>query len=452
MCGIFGLFHIDTPVFQSLVDGLTLLQHRGQDSAGIATLFKNKDIYIHKDSGTVNDVFFSGDVLKGNIGIGHVRYSTSGTTDLMEAHPFYVDHEGIALVHNGNITNTAELRESVSSRQDIQTESDSELLLHLFALEFSKTGDIFDSVRTLMYKCRGGFSVLLIIRGIGLVAFRDPFGIRPLCFGYKNGDYAIASESVAIDALDPQFKLIRDVFPGECICINTDGNMTSRIVYEYTSLKPCLFEYIYFARADSVLDGVSVYDSRLKMGQVLAEKIKLEFLNIDVVIPVPETSRISALEIARILNVPYHEGFVKNRYIARTFLLPGQECREKTVRLKLNTIPSLFKNKNVLIVDDSIVRGTTSKQIVQLARQSGAKKIYFASASPPVLYPNIYGIHIPTSEELVAYQRNHFEVAQYIGADYVIYNDLEDVIKSCILPQFETSCFDGVYISGSPFS
>ena len=453
MCGIFGLFHIEAPVFQALIDGLTLLQHRGQDSAGIATLFENKEIFIHKDSGTVNDVFSCGDVLKGNMGIGHVRYSTSGTTDISEVHPFFVENEGIALVHNGNITNTTELRSTVSSR-DIQTESDSELLLHLFAVEFSKTGDIFDSVRTLMKICKGGFSVLLLIRDKGLVAFRDPFGIRPLCFGYKNGNYAIASESVAIDALDPEFKLIRDVSPGECICIDTNGNMTSHIVAEHATLKPCIFEYIYFSRADSVLDGVSIYTTRLKMGQELAKKIERELNtdNIDVVIPVPETSRISALEIAQYLNIPYHEGFIKNRYIARTFILPGQESREKTVRLKLNTIPLIFKNKNVLIIDDSIVRGTTSKQIVQLAKQAGANKIFFASASPPVLYPNIYGIHIPTSEELVAYQRTPTEVAQYIGADYVIYNDLADVIKSCILPQFETSCFDGHYISGSPFS
>jgi len=448
MCGIFGLFHTEAPVFQALIDGLTLLQHRGQDSAGIATLDENQDIHLCKENGTVHDVFSSGVVLQGSMGIGHVRYSTSGTTDTVEAHPFYT--RDITLVHNGNITNTAELRESVCSR-DIQTGSDSELLLHFFAQEFSKTGgDIFDSVRTLMRRCKGGFSVLLLIRGRGLVAFRDPFGIRPLCFGYKKGDYAIASESVAIDALDPQFKLVRDILPGECMCIDLKGNMTSRIVAEYATLQPCLFEYIYFARPDSVLDGVSIYDARLNMGHVLAQKIQRENLAIDIVIPVPETSRISALEIARVLNVPYHEGFIKNRYIARTFLLPGQESREKTVRLKLNTIPSLFQNKNVLIADDSIVRGTTSKQIVQLARQAGANRIFFASASPAVLYPNIYGIHIPTCEELVAYRRTPLEVAQYIGAERVIYNDLADVIKSCLLPAFETSCFDGEYISGSP--
>ena len=443
MCGIFGLFHKSAPVFQALIDGLTLLQHRGQDSAGIAALFDNCEIGIHKDSGTVNDVFSSGDVLKGNIGIGHVRYSTTGTTKVSEAHPFCVDD--IALVHNGNITNTTELRELVCSR-DIQTGSDSELLLLLFALEFSKNGgDIFDSVRTLMRICKGGFSVLLLIRGRGLVAFRDPFGIRPLCLGYKNGDYAIASESVAINALDPHFELVRDIDPGECIFIDTTGNMTSQIVADYPTLKPCLFEYIYFARPDSILDGVSVYDARLNMGKVLAKKIQSENLDIDVVIPVPETSRISALEIARCMNIPYREGFIKNRYIARTFILPGQESREKTVRLKLNTIPSIFKNKNVLIVDDSIVRGTTSKQIIQLAKQAGSKRVYFASASPPVLYPNVYGIHIPTSIELVAYQRTSSEIAEYIGADQVIYNSLEDVIKVCILPEFETSCFNGEY-------
>lgn len=445
MCGIFGLFHKSDSVFQSLIDGLTLLQHRGQDSAGIATLFENWEISIHKDSGTVNDVFSSGDVLKGNIGIGHVRYSTTGTSKVSEAHPFSVGN--IALVHNGNITNTTELRELVCSR-DIQTGSDSELLLLLFALEFSKNGgDIFDSVRTLMSICKGGFSVLLLIQGRGLVAFRDPFGIRPLCLGYKSGNYAIASESVAINSLDSHFKLVRDIDPGECIFIDTSGNMTSQVVADYTTLKPCLFEYIYFARPDSILDGISVYDARLNMGKVLAKKIQSENLEIDVVIPVPETSRISALEIALYMNIPYREGFIKNRYIARTFILPGQESREKTVRLKLNTIPSIFKNNNVLIVDDSIVRGTTSKQIVQLAKQAGSKRIYFASASPPVLYPNVYGIHIPTSKELVAYQRTSLEIAEYIGADRVIYNSLEDVIKVCILPEFETSCFNGEYIN-----
>ena len=445
MCGIFGLFHKSAPVFQSLIDGLTLLQHRGQDSAGIATLYDNWEISIHKDSGTVNDVFSSSDVLKGNIGIGHVRYSTTGNTKVSEAHPFCVGD--IALVHNGNITNTADLRGLVCSR-NIQTGSDSELLLHLFSLEFSKNGgNIFDSVRTLMRLCKGGFSVLLLIRGRGLVAFRDPFGVRPLCFGYKNGDYAIASESVAVDALDPNFKLVRDIRPGECMFIDVGGNMTSRVVAEYTALKPCLFEYIYFARPDSVLDGVSVYDARLNMGRALAKKIQGENLEVDVVIPVPETSRISALEIAEYMNIPYREGFIKNRYIARTFILPGQESREKTVRLKLNVISSIFKNKNVLIVDDSIVRGTTSKQIVQLAKQAGSKRVYFASASPAVLYPNIYGIHIPTSEELVAYKRTPSEIAEYIGAERVIYNSLEDVIKGCILPDFETSCFNGEYIA-----
>lgn len=445
MCGIFGLFHKSASVFQSLIDGLTLLQHRGQDSAGIATLYYNWEISIHKGSGTVNDVFSSGDVLKGNIGIGHVRYSTTGNATGSEAHPFCLGD--IALVHNGNIINTTELRQLVCSH-DIQTGSDSELLMTFFASEFYKNGgDIFAAVRTLMGLCRGGFSVLLLIRGRGVVAFRDPFGIRPLCLGYKKGDYAIASESVAINSLDPQFEVVRDIHPGECICIDGHGNMTSRIVAEYTALKPCLFEYIYFARPDSILDGVPVYNARLNMGRALAKKIQRENLEIDVVIPVPETSRISALEIARYMNVPYQEGFIKNRYIARTFILPGQESREKNVRLKLSVIPSIFKNKNVLIVDDSIVRGTTSKQIIQLAKQAGSKRVYFASASPPVLYPNIYGIHIPTSEELVAYHRTPAEIAQYIGAERVIYNSLEDVIKGCFLLDFETSCFTGEYIT-----
>jgi amidophosphoribosyltransferase len=342
MCGIFGLFHHSGSVFQSLIDGLTLLQHRGQDSAGIATLFDNQEMSFHKDSGTVNDVFSSGDVLKGNIGIGHVRYSTSGTTKVSEAHPFCLGD--IALVHNGNITNTSELRRLVCS-QDIHTDSDSELLLHVFSLEFSKNGgDIFDSVRTLMSLCRGGFSVLLLIRGRGLVAFRDPFGIRPLCFGYKNGNYAIASESIAINAFDPQFKLVRDIGPGECIFIDVGGNMTSRVVADYTTLKPCLFEYIYFARPDSILDGVSVYDARLNMGRVLAKKIQSENLDIDVVIPVPETSRISALEIAEYMNIPYREGFIKNRYIARTFIMPVVNFSYYNIVSLFLTIDCLFLN------------------------------------------------------------------------------------------------------------
>lgn len=449
MCGIFGVFHKETPVFQSLIDGITLLQHRGQDSAGIATLFENHHLYIHKNNGTVHDVFSSENVLKGNIGIGHVRYSTTGSTNVAEAHPFLCYEEGIALVHNGNITNTAELKPAIVGR-NIQTESDSELLLHLFAIQFFTTGDIFESVTHLMRNCMGGFSVLLLIRDKGLVAFRDPFGIRPLCFGQKNGNYAFASESIAIDALDPEFKLIRDIHPGECVFIDISGNITSHIVADNPSLKPCIFEYIYFSRADSILDGISVYDARVNMGLALAQKIRRQQLPIDVVIPVPETSRISALEIAYCLNLPYREGFVKNRYIARTFILPGQASREKTVRLKLNTIASIFKNKNVLIVDDSIVRGTTAKQIVHLARLAQAKKVFLASASPPVLYPNIYGIHIPTKDELVAHQKTHIEIGSSIGADAIIYNDLNDVIKCCVLPEFETSCFDGHYISGSP--
>jgi len=473
MCGIIGIINIDKSKFvnQSLVDGLTVLQHRGQDSAGIATIHENK-YQIYKNNGLVSEVFNQDNIvkLKGNVGIGHVRYSTTGSSHISEAHPLYTNVPyGIALVHNGNITNTDEIMKKMTkNKRHIDTNSDSELLLNVFADELSKKTlyeinifDIFDSVRTLMRICKGGYSVILLINRLGMVAFRDPYGIRPLCFGKKdNGDYVIASESVVIDALDPEFKIVRDVSPGECIFINKNCELMAQIVAENSILKPCLFEYIYFARPDSIIDGISVYETRMKMGEKLAKKIIKEFQNsnekidIDVVIPVPETSRITALEIANILKLPYKEGFVKNRYIARTFILPGQEIRKKTIRLKMNTIKSIFENKNILIVDDSIVRGTTSIQLIQLANQAGAKKIYFSSAAPAVRYPNVYGINIPTTIELIANNKNNIEIAKDIGANKIFYNELDDVIDCCInkytnLPkEFETSCFNGEYING----
>jgi len=471
MCGIIGLINVDKNKFvnQALVDGLTVLQHRGQDAAGISTIYKNR-FHIYKNKGIVSEVFNQENIteLKGNVGLGHVRYSTLETADIFEAQPLYTNVPyGISLVHNGNITNTDEImKDMIKSNIHINTNSDSELLLNVFADELSRKRisnitafDIFDSVRALMRRCKGGFSVILLINRVGLIAFRDPYGIRPLCFGKNDEcDYAIASESVAIDALDHRFRLLRDVSPGECIFINTNCELTAQVVSEKSILKPCLFEYIYFARPDSIIDGLSVYETRIKMGEKLAKNIIKEFeknnkeVDIDVVIPIPETSRISALEIANILKIPYKEGFIKNRYIARTFILPGQEIRKKTVRMKINTIRSIFEDKNILIVDDSIVRGTTSIQLIQLAKNAGAKKIYFSSAAPPVKFPNIYGINIPTADELIANNKNNKEIAKTIGADMIIYNELDDVIDCCINTnkspkEFETSCFNGEYIN-----
>lgn len=473
MCGIIGIIHKNESNFvsQFLVDGLTLLQHRGQDSAGIATM-QNNHFYIHKNKGVVSDVFDEDNIgeLKGNIGIGHVRYSTLKTVEINETQPLYTNVPyGISLVHNGNLTNTNELLSFMKYRH-INSNSDSEILLNLFAEELYKQSDsetdfptkIFHAVKMIMKKCKGGFSVIIMINDIGIVVFRDPYGIRPLCFGKNDffNNYVFASESVAIDVME-SYSFVRNVYPGECIFINKNCDFYTQIVAEKPILKPCLFEYIYFARPDSIIDYVSVYESRIKMGEKLAYHILEDFkknnekIDIDVVIPVPETSRISALEIANILKIPYKEGFIKNRYIARTFILQGQEMRKKSLKLKLNTIKSIFKNKNILIVDDSIVRGNTSLQIIQLARNAGAKKIYFSSAAPPVKYTNIYGINIPTTTELIAYNKTNKEIATSLGADMVFYNSLKDVIDSCMNnnihspKQFETSCFNGDYIDFS---
>ena len=469
MCGILGIINENkNSVNQLLVDGLTILQHRGQDSAGIATIHENR-FHMYKNKGLVSEVFNQENItqLTGNMGIGHVRYSTSGSTSIFECQPLYTNTPfGMALVHNGNLTNTKELMNyMISKKRNINTNSDSELLLNVFAEElYNKKNpnvnqfDIFDTVQKVMQICKGGYSVILLINRIGMVVFRDPYGIRPLCFGKSNeNSYAFASESVAIDTLN-NFTLIRDVNAGECIFINNKCELHAQNVFEKSSLNTCIFEYIYFARPDSIIDGISVYDARLEMGNKLADKIINSYSTIipeiDVVIPVPETSRITALQISQKLNIPYREGFVKNRYIPRTFILPGQEVRKKSVKLKLNTIKSIFNDKNVLIVDDSIVRGTTSIQLIQLAKEAGAKKIFFSSAAPMVKYPNVYGIDIPTRSELIAISRNETEIALEIGADKVIYNDLVDVIDACISNstykfKFETSCFDGHYISGN---
>jgi amidophosphoribosyltransferase len=471
MCGILGIINEnEKQVNQSLVDGLTVLQHRGQDSAGIATIHNNR-FHMYKNKGLVSEVFNQDNItnLIGNMGIGHVRYSTSGSTSIFECQPLYTNTPfGIALVHNGNLTNTDELTEyMISKKRNINTNSDSELLLNVFAEElYSKNVsklnqfDIFEAVKNVMKICKGGYSVILLINRIGMVVFRDPYGIRPLCFGKSSeNSYVFASESVAIDALDKNFSLIRDVHPGECIFINNNSELHALIVDEKSSLNTCLFEYIYFARPDSVIDGISVYNARLEMGNKLANKIISIYPDIssivDVIIPVPETSRITALQISQKLNIPYREGFVKNRYIPRTFILPGQEVRKKSVKLKLNTIKSIFNGKNILIVDDSIVRGTTCMQLIQIAKQAGAKHIFFSSAAPMVKYPNVYGIDIPNNSELIANSKNENEIALEIGADRVIFNDLSDVIDACCLHsikqpvKFETSCFDGYYITGN---
>lgn len=472
MCGIIGILLSDKNSFvgQCLVDGLTMLQHRGQDAAGIVTM-NDRRLHLRKDNGSVSEVFLQQHILNlpGNVGIGHVRYPTAGGSCSAEAQPLYTNSPyGIALAHNGNLINTKDLLEIMSQEhRHINTDSDSEVLLNIFAEELQRRrirddrpDEVFDAVRTVMRRCKGGYSVVMVINGIGLLAFRDPFGIRPLCFGTRKNisgqvDYAWASESVALDTLQPRFTLERDVQPGEAMLATLDGRYYSEVCHASPRLMPCIFEHVYFARPDSIMDGVSIYEARLNMGEKLAAKIMKLYPdhNIDVVIPIPDTARTSALQCAYKLNVPYREGFIKNRYIARTFIMPGQEVRKKTVRLKLNTIRSEFENRNVLLVDDSIVRGTTSLQLVQMAREAGAKTVYFASAAPAVRFPNVYGIDIPTREELIANGRSEDEIAKAINADYVIYNDLADLIDAvhCLnkdhIAGFDTSCFDGIYVT-----
>jgi len=469
MCGILGVV-AKSPVNQLLYDGLQVLQHRGQDAAGIVT-GEGNTFHMHKGNGLVRDVFRTRDMrnLVGNMGIAHVRYPTAGNAaSSAEAQPFYVNSPfGIVLGHNGNLTNTEQLQEELF-RQDLRhvnTNSDSEVLLNVLAHELQKNvsnhrldpGAIFTAVEGVHRRCRGAYAVVALIAGYGLIAFRDPYGIRPLVIGYcdteQGREYLVASESVALDVLG--FKLLRDVAPGEAILVDVDGNFHSRQCADYASLNPCIFEYVYLARPDSVIDGVSVYESRLRMGESLAEKIRTDFghLKIDVVIPIPDTSRPSALQLANVLGLPYREGFIKNRYIGRTFIMPGQAMRKKSVRQKLNAIGIEFQGKNVLLVDDSIVRGTTSQQIVQMAREAGANQVFFASAAPPVRYPNVYGIDMPTLQELLATGRNDEEIAGEIGADALIYQNL-DALERAVrsfnpsITCFDTSCFDGRYITG----
>ncbi|MGE0383498.1 MAG: amidophosphoribosyltransferase [Gammaproteobacteria bacterium] len=469
MCGIIGIVGRQ-PVNQSLYDGLTMLQHRGQDAAGIATDESGR-IFLRRQTGLVRDAFETRHMLnlRGNMGIGHVRYPTAGCSSSAEVQPFYVNSPyGIALAHNGNLTNAAELREDLF-REDlrhINTDSDSEVLLNVLAHELQAIGklridaqDVFEAVGRLHRRCRGAYAAVAMIAGVGLLAFRDPYGIRPLVFGRRQTDldfgteYVFASESVAVDALG--FDLIRDVHPGEAVFVGVNGDIAWRDCAPQATLSPCIFEYVYLARPDSIIDGISVHKARMRMGERLAQKIKREWPHhdIDVVVPIPDTSRTAALELANELNVKYREGFIKNRYIPRTFIMPGQALRKKSVRQKLNPIDLEFKGKNVLLVDDSIVRGNTSSQIIQMARDAGANKVYFASAAPPVCFPNVYGIDMPARDELVAYGRTVDEVAELLGADGLIYQDLDDLIEACrrgnaSVTHFDTSCFTGEYVTG----
>ncbi|HKK05599.1 MAG TPA: amidophosphoribosyltransferase [Gammaproteobacteria bacterium] len=467
MCGIIGIV-AKSPVNQALYDALTVLQHRGQDAAGIVTCHEGR-MHLRKDNGLVRDVFHTRHMLRlpGNMGIGHVRYPTAGCSSSAEAQPFYVNSPyGIALGHNGNLTNADDLKRDlfVEDRRHINTNSDSEVLLNIFAHELQNRGklridehDVFEAVTAVHQRCRGAYAAVAMINGYGIVGFRDPYGIRPVVFGKRHTDqgteYAIASESVAIDALG--FELVRDIEPGEAVFIDVDGNLHTRQCAESPSYSPCIFEHVYFARPDSIIDGISVYKARMRMGEFLAEKILRERPehDIDVVIPIPDTSRTSALQLSYKLGVMYREGFIKNRYIGRTFIMPGQKQRKKSVRQKLNAINLEFKGKNVLLVDDSIVRGTTSQQIIQMARDAGAKKVYFASAAPPVRYPNVYGIDMPSAKELIGHGRDEKQIAEAIGADWLVYQDLDDLVRATRrgnqkITRFDTSVFNGDYVTG----
>ena len=469
MCGIIGVV-ATTAVNQLLYDGLQVLQHRGQDAAGIATAESGR-FHMHKGSGLVRDVFRTRNMrsLTGNWGIGHCRYPTAGSADnAAEAQPFYVNSPfGLMLAHNGNLTNSAQLKQDMflQDLRHMNTNSDTEVLLNVLAHELQVASTkyqvdaeiIFKAVAGVHRRVQGAYAVVAMIAGYGLLAFRDPYGIRPLIIGRHQTDagaeYMVASESVALDTLG--FKVLRDVAPGEAVLIDTRGNFVSRQCAERTMHAPCIFEFVYLARPDSLIDGISVYATRLKMGEFLAEKIKhtLPHLEIDTVMPIPDSSRPAAMEVAKRLNLPYREGFVKNRYIGRTFIMPGQTQRRKSVRQKLNAINMEFKGKNVLLVDDSIVRGTTSHEIVMMARDAGARHVYFASAAPPVRFANVYGIDMPTRSELIASDRSDEEIRREIGADALIYQDLED-LKAALqavnpgITNFEASCFDGHYITG----
>ena len=476
MCGIIGAVgRHGTHVNQLIYDGLTVLQHRGQDAAGIMTEFEGQ-FRLRKSNGLVSDIFYTRHMqrLQGHVGIGHVRYPTAGTSSKAESQPFYVNSPyGLSIAHNGNLTNASELRELLRDKhfRHMNTKSDSEILLNILAVELTRFSSgisiegephldvetVFNAISELNTYVRGGYACVSMISGYGLLAFRDPNGIRPLIYGKRESEdgieWIVASESVAITALG--FEIVSDVKPGEAIFISSSGHIFNRMCSKETKRNPCIFEYVYFARPDSVIDGISVYSARLSQGKILAEKIIQDWPDhdIDAVIPIPDSGRIAALQMAISLGVPYREGFVKNRYVGRTFIMPGQALREKSVNRKLNAIDDEFKGKNVLLVDDSIVRGTTSKQIVEMARESGASKVYFASAAPPVRFPNVYGIDMPATSEFIANNRTIEEINEHIGSDKLFYQTLEDLIESTHNSvskgiEFDSSCFNGVYVTG----
>ncbi|MCW8333080.1 amidophosphoribosyltransferase [Vibrio paucivorans] len=466
MCGIVGIVGT-TPVNQSIYDALTVLQHRGQDAAGICTIESNR-FRLRKANGLVKDVFEAKHMqrLQGNVGIGHVRYPTAGSSSASEAQPFYVNSPfGITLAHNGNLTNAHKVRDKIceKDRRHINTTSDSEVLLNVLAHEIDMvkgnvtSEDVFRAVTNVHRTIRGAYAVVAMIIGHGLIAFRDPNGIRPLCLGKREVEgrveYMVASESVALDAVG--FDFVRDVAPGEAIYATFDGELHTQQCADNPTLNPCIFEFVYFARPDSFIDKISVYSARVEMGKKLGQRIKEEYahLDIDVVIPIPETSCDIALQIAQAIDKPYRQGFVKNRYVGRTFIMPGQQQRKKSVRRKLNAIRSEFKGKNVLLVDDSIVRGTTSEQIIEMARDSGAKQVFMVSAAPEIRFPNVYGIDMPTANELIAHGRDNDAICKQIGADELIFQSLEDLVDAVGLgnrdiAQFETSVFSGEYVTG----
>jgi amidophosphoribosyltransferase len=467
MCGIIGIVG-SSPVNQSLYDGLTVLQHRGQDAAGIVTC-EDKQVFLRKDNGLVRDVFQQRHMrrLAGNMGIGHVRYPTAGSSSSAEAQPFYVNSPyGISLGHNGNLTNTEALKKELfqQDRRHINTTSDSEVLLNVLAQELLKQDqlrprpeDVFAAVAGVHRRCHGAYAVIALIVGYGILGFRDPHGIRPIVYGRRESsqgtEYIIASETVALDALG--YEVMGDLKPGEAIFISEQGDIYRHQCADNPQLTPCIFEYVYFARPDSVIDKSSVHKVRMRMGVTLAEKVLRDWPDhdIDVVIAVPESGRTAAMEMAMRLGVKYREGFIKNRYIGRTFIMPGQQARKKSVRQKLNAIDLEFQGKNVMLVDDSVVRGTTSRQIVQMARDAGAKKVYFASAAPPIRYQNVYGIDMPATEELIAFNRTEEEVGEAIGADCIVYQTLENLISAVKrgtegIKTFDCSVFDGKYVTG----
>ncbi|WKB52568.1 amidophosphoribosyltransferase [Eleftheria terrae] len=470
MCGIVGVIS-KTPVNQLIYDALLLLQHRGQDAAGIVTAMDTK-VFMQKARGFVRDVFRTRNMraLPGNMGLGQVRYPTAGNAyNEEEAQPFYVNAPfGLVLVHNGNLTNAHALKKELFAidRRHINTESDSEVLLNVVAHELEMAArdlpltpeQIFKAVRSVHRRIKGSYAVVCLIAGYGLLAFRDPFGIRPLCYGEAelpdgSKQVMLASESVALEGT--LHKFVRDVAPGEALFIDLEGRVHAEQCADHPTLQPCVFEFVYLARPDSVIDGMSVYQARLNMGETLAQRVisTMPPSEIDVVIPIPESSRPAAMQLAQKIGKPYREGFVKNRYVGRTFIMPGQAVRKKSVRQKLNAIAQEFKGRNVLLVDDSIVRGTTSKEIVQMAREAGARKVYMASAAPPVRFPNVYGIDMPTKSELIAHDRSIEDIREFIGADALIYQDVA-AMKRAVgalnkhIDGFEASCFDGVYITG----